>query len=99
MTIAILSALLIHVIWLARTYTHIKPEFTKRCRAGCGVLSWILTTAIFCLVQLELSELNASGRFFLLENTQQIPRMRLACLPSNTGCYAETIPVDNLNEK
>lgn len=98
MAIAILSALLIHVIWLARSYTHTKPEFTKRCRAVCGVVSWVLTTIIFCLLQRELSELNASGRIFLSENARQIPGMRLACLPSNTGCYVETLPVGSLNE-
>jgi len=50
MAIAVLSALLIHVVWLTLAYKHQDARNQRRVRALGAFSSWGVTTALFCLI-------------------------------------------------
>jgi len=55
MAIAIISALLIHVVWLVRSYTHTSPEAARKVRTAAAFMSLALTVALFILIQREIA--------------------------------------------
>lgn len=55
MAIAIISALLIHVVWLVKSYTHTSPEAARKVRTAAAFTSLALTIALFILIQRELA--------------------------------------------
>lgn len=84
MDIAVLSALLIHVVWLTRAYTHSDPAIAKRVRTCGAVASWAITTVLFCLVQEA-----ASAKFNFGSDSGSRQVIRLVTSPENSICYAE----------
>lgn len=59
MAIAVIAALLIHVVWVVRGYTHTQPETARKVRTVAAFGSLVLTIALFLLVQQELAPLFA----------------------------------------
>lgn len=55
MAIAIISAVLIHVVWLATSYTHTKPESARKMRTAAAFTSLALTIVLFILIQREIA--------------------------------------------
>lgn len=88
MAIAIIAALLIHVIWASRSYVHLSPEITYRVRAGCAIGSLILTTTLFCLIQSALHELHLPKKYLEVHSAER-QVVKIASYPANSICYAE----------
>ncbi|WP_085618771.1 MULTISPECIES: hypothetical protein [unclassified Pseudomonas] len=55
MAIAIITALLIHVVWLVNSYTHTNPESARKVRTVAAFASLVLTIALFILIQREIA--------------------------------------------
>lgn len=88
MTIAVLSALLIHIIWLARAYKNTNVRIMARVRAGAAISSWIITTALFCLIQATLPKIYFSTD----SGGRQV--VRVISSPDNSIRYAESTNLD-----
>lgn len=55
MAIAIISAVLVHVVWLVHGYKHTSPETARKVRTAAAFTSLALTIALFILIQRELA--------------------------------------------
>lgn len=55
--IAIILAVLIHVVWVVRSYTHTSVETAKKVRAFASIMSLLLTIALFVLGQQAVADL------------------------------------------
>lgn len=86
MAIAMLSALLIHVVWLARAYTHATAQNTRRVRAIAAGASLVITTILFCLLQDTITELY-KNKLHMDPAAKQV--IQLIASPANSICYAE----------
>lgn len=59
MAIAVIAALLIHVVWIVRGYTHTQPETARKVRSVAAFGSLALTIVLFVLIQREITGLLA----------------------------------------
>lgn len=55
MAIAIISAVLVHVVWLVHGYKHTSPETARKVRTVGAFTSLALTIALFVLIQREIA--------------------------------------------
>ena len=94
MAIPVIAALLIHVIWLARAYQHARPEVMQWVRTGSAVTSLILTTVLFCLIYIRVSDL-ASQNFYLRSDSGARQVMAVTSSPDNSICYAVISNLDD----
>ncbi|WP_426237433.1 hypothetical protein [Pseudomonas sp. TWP3-2] len=94
MAIPVIAALLLHVVWLARSYQHANPAIMKWMRTTCAVSSLILTTALFCLVDQRVSSL-ASANFYFCAGSGARQVVSVTSSPDNSICYAEISNLDD----
>ncbi|QIB09034.1 hypothetical protein GZ982_30275 (plasmid) [Pseudomonas fluorescens] len=88
MEIPVIAALLLHVIWLARSYQHAKPEMMQRVRTASALSSLILTTWLFCLIYSRVSDLaDLNFKFSAQPGGREV--VRVISSPDNSVCYAE----------
>ncbi|MFJ3685593.1 hypothetical protein [Pseudomonas sp. NPDC090208] len=88
MAISLIAATLIHIIWLSRAYQHINPEIQKRVRAASAAICWVLTCALFVLVQQALQD-RAFPENYLPGSSASGQVIRVIASPDNSVCYAE----------
>lgn len=93
MAIAVLSALLIHIVWLARAYTHTDPANTRRVRAAAAGASLVVTAVLFCLIQSALTDI-LKIKFDSASGTRQV--IKVIASPDNSICYAEIQALDDM---
>ncbi|MBV4524322.1 hypothetical protein KVG88_30070 [Pseudomonas sp. SWRI74] len=90
----VIAALLIHVIWLARSYKHVKPMIEKWVRTTSAISSLILTTALFCLIYIQVSELVRRNIYFGADSaSRQV--VSVISSPDNSICYVEMRSLDD----
>jgi len=94
MAIPVLAALLIHVIWLTRAYRHVKPLIMSRVRTGAAIASWVITTALLCLIQDAVSKL-APPNFYFGADSASRQVVSVISSPDNSVCYAEIRSLDD----
>jgi hypothetical protein len=90
MAIAILFALLIHVVWLARAYEHTNPATRKRVRSASSILSLIITTTALCL----LVDAAPALKIFLTTDSVSQHGNSVTASPDNSACYAKYPKLD-----
>lgn len=93
MAIAVLAALLIHIVWVARSYVHADARVKSRVRAVAAIGSLITTTALFCLIQNTL-QTTVLPRFYLGSDSATRQVVSVVTSPDNSVCYAETKALD-----
>jgi hypothetical protein len=93
MAIPVLAALLIHIIWLSRTYKHANLVIMSRVRAGAAIGSWIITTALFCLIHNVVSDL-AARNIYLGGDSAGRQVVSVISSPDNSICYVEMRDLD-----
>lgn len=94
MAIPVIAALLLHVIWLARGYEHAKPGVMKWVRTLAAFTSLALTTALFCLIYNNVSQLAQRNIYFEVGSVgrQASP---VTSSPDNSICYTESSNLDD----
>lgn len=94
MAIAVLTALLFHIIWLSRAYQHVNPVIMSRVRTGAAIGSWVITTILFCLIQNAVSQL-APLNLYLGGYSASRQAVSVISSPDNSICYVEIRSLDD----
>lgn len=94
MAIPVIAALLLHVIWLARSYQHAEAGTMKRVRTLAGISSLILTTTLFCLIYNSVSHLAPQNIYFGVGSVSG-QATHVTSSPDNSICYTETSNLDD----
>lgn len=93
MLIAVLAAILPHLIWFTCSYLHLSnPSITIRVRAGGKLASLLITIALFCLIAQKIESLPVSrvdGR--LKQESEEVEMMvKIFGGPENYLHYLDT---------
>lgn len=88
MAIALITATLVHVIWLHRCYRHLDPRITSKIRAATGFLSWLLTASLLVLVQQALHD-GDFHEIYLQGSSGSRQVIGVIASPDKSACYAE----------
>lgn len=88
MAIPLLTALLIHIIWLHWRYQHLNPKITTTVRAVTGVSSYVVTSVLLCLLYTNIEDIGDSENLFA-NRSNSGQALRVIASPANSACYVE----------